>query len=337
MLTPNQEKYLLTIPEDKIIAIKPFDPKVKGVAQNIISKIKEVLPEAKVLFMGASALGIAGQNDIDMTILANREFNRYSNELENLFGKPVKSNPTLIKWEFVKDGFEVELYLNNKTSSALQEQIDTFNLLKNNFELLKEYEQIKLKSDGLPFREYMKRKYEFFNKILNIQKIQIDKYTENWTKLFNEEKKIIQNAIGNNVIIEHIGSTSIAGLGAKPVIDMMVGVEILESVDAFIKPLKKIEYVYIPELELQIPDRKFFQKRIEDVPKYHLSFTEPTSKYWQEHILFRDYLRAHPEAIKEYENLKKELAEKFISDFDAYNAGKTDFINEVVKKAEKGQ
>jgi len=168
MLTPNQEKYLLTIPEDKVIIIKPFDPKVKKAAQEIISKIKETLPEAEILFMGASALEIAGQNDIDMTILANGEFERHSNSLENLFGKPVKSNPTLIKWEFVQDGFEVELYLNDVISPVLQEQIDTFNLLKNSPELLEEYEQIKLKSDGLLFREYMRRKYEFFNRILEL-------------------------------------------------------------------------------------------------------------------------------------------------------------------------
>ena len=168
MLTPNQEKYLLTIPEDKVIIIKPFDPKVKKAAQEIISKIKETLPEAEILFMGASALEIAGQNDIDMTILANGEFESHSNSLENFFGNPVKSNPTLIKWEFVQDGFEVELYLNDVISPVLQEQIDTFNLLKNSPELLEEYEQIKLKSDGLLFREYMRRKYEFFNRILEL-------------------------------------------------------------------------------------------------------------------------------------------------------------------------
>lgn len=168
MLTSNQEKYLLTIPEDKVIFIKPFDPRVKEVARNIISKIKEVLPGTKILFMGASALGIAGQNDIDITILSNGEFERHSNSLENLFGKPAKSNPTLVKWEFIQDSFEVELYLNNTMSPILQEQIDTFNLLKNNQELLKEYEQIKLEADSLSFREYMRRKYEFFNKILGL-------------------------------------------------------------------------------------------------------------------------------------------------------------------------
>jgi len=169
MLTPNQEKYMLTIPEDKVIEIKPFDPKVNDAAQNIISKIKKSIPEAEILFMGASALGIAGQNDIDMTVLANGKFEEFSDSLEDLFGNPVKSNQNLIKWEFEENSFEVELYLNDIISPVLQEQIDTFNLLKNSPELLKEYEKIKMEADGLPFREYMRRKYEFFNKILGLQ------------------------------------------------------------------------------------------------------------------------------------------------------------------------
>jgi GrpB-like predicted nucleotidyltransferase (UPF0157 family) len=170
---------------------------------------------------------------------------------------------------------------------------------------------------------------------MNNKKIQVDKYSENWPAVFENEKKIILDAIGN-VVIEHIGSTSVPGLSAKPVIDMMVRVENLEDAVQFIELLKKIGYVYIPELELQIPDRKFFQKRIDDIPKYHLSFSEPTSQYWKEHILFRNHLRTHPKAVKEYEDLKKQLAEKFVTDFDAYNAGKTDFIKSIIEKSARG-
>ena len=169
MLTPNQEKYLLTIPEDKEIIIKPFDPKVKKAAQEIISKIKETLPEAEILFMGASALEIAGQNDIDITIIAHDNFGKYSKTFDNLFGSASKSNPNLIKWEFEQEGFEVELYLNNNVSPALQEQIDTFRLLKNSSNLKEEYQKMKQEADGLSFREYMRRKYEFFNRILGIE------------------------------------------------------------------------------------------------------------------------------------------------------------------------
>jgi GrpB-like predicted nucleotidyltransferase (UPF0157 family) len=169
MLTQNQEKYLLTIPEDKVAIIKPFDPKVWETAQTIIGQIKNEVPDLEVFFGGASALGIAGQNGIDLNLLSTpKEYKKYIPILNKLFGQPAKTNPNLIKWEFQKNGFDVELYLSDRSSPALQEQIKTFNLLRDNPALLKEYEQLKLASSGLPFRDYMRRKYEFFNKILEI-------------------------------------------------------------------------------------------------------------------------------------------------------------------------
>ena len=69
---------------------------------------------------------------------------------------------------FTRDNFDVELYLTDRNSPTLKEQIKTFEILRDNPKLQKEYEQIKLASNGLSFREYMRRKYEFFNKILGI-------------------------------------------------------------------------------------------------------------------------------------------------------------------------
>lgn len=167
MLTENEEKYLKTIPEDKIANIKPFDPRVRETGNKIVQIIKNKIPELEVLFMGASVLGIAGQNDIDLNVLSSpSEYKNYLSILIKLFGEPTKSNSNLIKWEFIRDGFEVELYLTDKNSPDLNRQIKTFNILKNNLTLAKEYENIKLESNGLSFREYMRRKFEFFNKIL---------------------------------------------------------------------------------------------------------------------------------------------------------------------------
>ncbi len=167
MLTSNQEKYLLTIPEDKKISIQPFDPKVKETGLQIVKEIENKLPQLNVHFGGASALGIAGQNDIDLNALSSPdEYSRYLPGLITMFGEPAKNTPNLVKWEFDKNGFEVELYLTDRDSTSLQEQIKTFELIQNNQDYKKEYEQIKLACDGLSFREYMRRKYEFFNKIL---------------------------------------------------------------------------------------------------------------------------------------------------------------------------
>lgn len=172
MLTKGEEKYLKTIPEDKMANVKPFDPKVRDTGNSIVENIKNKMPELEVLFMGASALGIAGQNDIDINILSTpNEYTNHLPSLVKLFGEPTKLNSNLIKWEFVKDGFEVEPYLTDKDSPLLQRQVNTFNILKNSPNLTKEYENIKRECDGLSFREYMKRKFEFFNKILVFNKV----------------------------------------------------------------------------------------------------------------------------------------------------------------------
>jgi hypothetical protein len=168
MLTLNQKKYIETIPKEKIAVIQPFNPKVKEIAAEIIEKIKNELPTSEIFFLGASALGVAGQNDIDITVV-NDDVDVGEKTLQRLFGNFTKKNPGLIKWEFRDVGFEVELYLTRAITPSLQEQIDTSNLLRNNHGLLREYENMKFASNGITFREYMGRKYEFFNRILGIK------------------------------------------------------------------------------------------------------------------------------------------------------------------------
>lgn len=166
MLTEAQIKYLTTIPDDKKITLKPFNPKGLEVAAKIIADIKAVEPDLGVLHMGASALGISGQGDIDLYILCNQEdFDTYLPLLEKIFGRKV-SGISINKWNLNIDGFEIEIYLADPKTPSMKEQIDVFKKLKNNKELLGEYESIKSSASNLSFREYMRRKYEFFNKIL---------------------------------------------------------------------------------------------------------------------------------------------------------------------------
>lgn len=167
MLTPNQEKYLLTIPENKRVKIFPYNPKVEIIAEEIIKKIHEIYPQLEVAHIGAAALEIAGQNDLDINILSKpKDYDKYLPGLTKLFGKPAIKG-TSIKWSFDKEGFEIEVYLTDKESPELQEQLRIFNLLKNNPKLLAKYEELKKSCDGISFREYQKRKYEFYNRILD--------------------------------------------------------------------------------------------------------------------------------------------------------------------------
>lgn len=168
MLDANQEKYLQKIPENQVASIKPFDPRAKSVVADIVAEIKHTAPDLKVLFMGAAALGIAGQNDLDLYIFCpEQDFEKYLPGLEAHFGKKIQGI-SIVKWEFARDSFPVELYLTDPESPSMKEQIRMFEILKNDPKLLDEYEKIKLSSDGISFREYMRRKYEFFNRALGI-------------------------------------------------------------------------------------------------------------------------------------------------------------------------
>jgi hypothetical protein len=170
MLTPNQEGYLQTLPEDRIAHVVPFDPAVRTIAQEIISEVAKIFPIGKVFYLGSSKLGIAGENDIDLTVLGGSNFENSMRDLTQLYGNPTRENrkDKIVKWEFIRNGFPVELHLIDVVTPNFQEQIDTQEILENNKDLLLEYEQLKLKANGLPWREYLRVKYEFWNKILGL-------------------------------------------------------------------------------------------------------------------------------------------------------------------------
>jgi len=161
-------------------------------------------------------------------------------------------------------------------------------------------------------------------------------YDARWPIIYEKEKARILKAIGGKVVaIEHVGSTAVPGLGAKPVIDILVGVRSLSDVEECIEPLKHIGYEYVPEYEASIPERRYFRRGPSEVPNrhFHLHMVERTSNFWARHILFRDYMRTHPEIAQQYCRLKKELAAKHGADREAYTEAKTSFIESVVARA----
>jgi len=159
-------------------------------------------------------------------------------------------------------------------------------------------------------------------------------YDPQWPILYQEEKASILSLIGDFVVdIQHIGSTAVPGLGAKPIIDIMVAIRRLALIEECFQPLQTIGYEY--RGEYGIPGRYFFRKPPGDpgARTHHLHMVERESDFWERHILFRDSLRAHPEEAQQYYQLKRELAAKFASDRDAYTEMKTSFIESVVNKA----
>jgi GrpB-like predicted nucleotidyltransferase (UPF0157 family) len=163
-------------------------------------------------------------------------------------------------------------------------------------------------------------------------------YDSRWSALYEEEAELILRAVGDLVVaIEHIGSTAVPGLGSKPILDIMAGVRRLEDAERCVEPLRGIGDEYVPEYNDIIPERRYFHKGPPHGRTHHLHMVERDSGFWETHLLFRDFLRAHPEEAEEYYLLKMELAARFGRDRDGYTDAKTPFIESRVAKARLGQ
>jgi GrpB-like predicted nucleotidyltransferase (UPF0157 family) len=130
--------------------------------------------------------------------------------------------------------------------------------------------------------------------------------------------------------IHHIGATSIPGLAAKPLIDMMAGVRDLDEARAAYEPLHAARWVHTPHRPGIA--HHFSKPSAEDV-SYGLHLTEPGSDLWNERLAFRRALRADPELVAEYAALKLRLAEQHRDDVRAYTAGKREFVRSVLSRA----
>lgn len=166
MLTLDEERYLQGLPPEesnRIIHIQPYNPAIEGIAKAIMQKLRQRLPaDTDIRFMGASALGISGQNDIDIYVLVpDSEHSVYLAKLETILGKQVNH-----KWSWDEQGYEVSVYLADPASPSQKRQLDMHAALQNSPELLHEYEQLKSAMNGKTYIEYQTAKYEFYNKVL---------------------------------------------------------------------------------------------------------------------------------------------------------------------------
>lgn len=167
---------------------------------------------------------------------------------------------------------------------------------------------------------------------LQRKKVQLSPYRSEWKELYEKEKKLLLSSIGEYILdIQHVGSTSIPGALAKPIIDIAAGVKSLGVVKKLIKPLKELGYKY--RGEAGTPGRYFFAKGPEEKRTFYLHVEEFSGENWKNHIVFRDYLRNHKEAVKEYNELKGKLAEKYRDDRDTYTSQKASFIQKILRRA----
>jgi len=156
-----------------------------------------------------------------------------------------------------------------------------------------------------------------------------------WAALFAEEAARLRAALGDRVLaIEHVGSTSVPGLAAKPILDLAASVPDLADAEALLPALAALGYQHKPDPDL--PERLYLVKGPAERRTHHLSLAEPASRFWREHLRFRDLLRADATLAAEYARLKLALAERHPHDRPAYQAGKQAFIDDALGRAAEG-
>ena len=168
-------------------------------------------------------------------------------------------------------------------------------------------------------------------------------YDPAWIQRFEVERELIFRTCGRDsfVLVEHVGSTAVPGLGAKPIIDIMPGLRSLADAPPLIEKLATIGYEYVPQYEDDMPYRRYFRKDdnadVGGERAFHMHMVETTSEFWQRHLLFRNYLRAMPLVAAEYERLKRDIAARYNANLRAdsdLNAEYTDLKTEFVTRIE---
>ncbi len=186
-------------------------------------------------------------------------------------------------------------------------------------------------------------------------KIVIADYNPLWPFTFLKEKHLIDTALqGLSPVVEHIGSTSVPGLAAKPVIDILVGLPDESRLQQAIAPMMDSGYVYFKKYEPLMPYRRFFVRLIpaqgKTIPglidmnddftggkdftsQTHIHMMVNHTYHFKRHIAFRDYLKIHPDVRDEYDVLKRELAQMEFNDSLAYNDAKDSFVKQTERAA----
>ncbi len=159
----------------------------------------------------------------------------------------------------------------------------------------------------------------------------LTKFHQDWVKAFEVEKSFLQKLIGPLALdIQHIGSTSVPNLSAKPIIDILMAVPSLSSVEKFKETLNKAGYEY---RENGSDDTQvLFVKGPEEKRTHYLHITEIGSLVWRNDLAFRNYLITNPKEAAKYEALKLSLASKYAENRGLYTAEKKDYIEGVLRR-----
>ncbi|RBI66403.1 GrpB family protein [Vreelandella sulfidaeris] len=157
-------------------------------------------------------------------------------------------------------------------------------------------------------------------------------YDANWPAMFEDERNRLLHVFPRDFLaIEHVGSTAVPGLSAKPIIDILAGVDSMARADALMEPLCRAKYATSMEFNASLVGRRWLMRWAEGRRTHHLHLMVFSSPEWEQRLAFRDILCANANMAKQYERNKRRWATEFRSDREAYTAAKRDFINEALK------
>ena len=165
--------------------------------------------------------------------------------------------------------------------------------------------------------------------------VQLVPYNPQWAEEFESEKRALLGILGDKILgVEHVGSTAIPGIKAKPILDVMVVISSLERWEEYKEPLSTLGYEFRRDLR-KTEGHVLFVKGPEENRTHYLKLAERDSVFWKNHILFRDYLSNHQEEREEYQKLKEQLLEEHKGVREPYTKGKEEFVRKILNLAKK--
>lgn len=233
-----------------------------------------------------------------------------------------------------------ELQLHRLEANIQPENVKSIQLVKKNGFRYEGFSPRYLKIDNeWRGHEHWVMTYEDFIKkdadVIKKDHVDIVAYNAEWPKIASIEIEKLRDVLPSAKIIDiqHVGSTAIPGMAAKPIVDIQIAVHSLDEMKVIAIPvLQKLGYEYWddnPDLE-----RMFFAKGMPPFGEkrtHHIHIVEPSSKHWNEKINFRNYLISHPKIAKEYQELKIKLAQKYTHDREKYTNAKSEFVNRILE------
>lgn len=161
--------------------------------------------------------------------------------------------------------------------------------------------------------------------------IEVVDYNPDWPRQFQSWRERLAPALGDNLVrIEHLGSTSVLGLSAKPIIDIQLSMANVNDESSYVPHIEELGVA----LRSRDSDHRYFRPAGDRKRDVQIHVCQAGSPWERTHLLFRDYLRSHPDAARAYAEMKRASASRYPDDRIAYNESKTDFILDELERAE---